>query len=53
MNQALDFSMSQDWTHEGLALHRAGRLAEAEVLYARALAADSDCCPAHHLMGLI
>jgi predicted O-linked N-acetylglucosamine transferase (SPINDLY family) len=38
---------------QALALHRAGRLAEAEPLYLQSLAADKDCYPALHLMGLI
>lgn len=45
--------MLQQWIQEALALHRAGRLAEAEPLYLKALAADKDFYPALHLMGLI
>jgi protein O-GlcNAc transferase len=42
-----------DWTREGLALHQAGRLAEAESLYLRSLAADQNCYPALHLLGVL
>ena len=45
--------MLQQWIQEALALHRAGRLAEAEPLYQKSLAADKDFYPALHLMGLI
>jgi protein O-GlcNAc transferase len=45
--------MAMQWTQEALALHRAGRLAEAEPLYLKSLAADKDFYPALHLMGLI
>jgi protein O-GlcNAc transferase len=45
--------MLQRWLQEALALHRAGRLAEAEPLYLQALAADRDCYPALQLMGLL
>jgi len=45
--------MLQRWLEAGLALHRAGRLAEAESLYLKSLAEDKDCHPALHLMGLI
>ena len=41
------------WVQEGLALHRAGRFAEAEPLYLQSLAADPDFSPALHLMGLL
>jgi protein O-GlcNAc transferase len=42
-----------EWTREALALHQAGRLAAAESLYAKALAADRNFYPALHLMGLM
>jgi protein O-GlcNAc transferase len=45
--------MLQQWFQEALALHKAGRLAEAEPLYLKVLAADRDFYPALHLMGLI
>jgi len=45
--------MLHQWIQEALALHRSGRLAEAETLYLKALAADQDCYPALHLMGVI
>jgi predicted O-linked N-acetylglucosamine transferase (SPINDLY family) len=45
--------MLQQWIQEALALHRAGRLSEAEPLYLKSLAADKDCHPALHLMGLM
>jgi len=45
--------MLQQWIQEALALHRAGRLAEAETLYLKALAADRNCYPALQLMGVI
>ena len=45
--------MLQRWLQEALALHRAGRLAEAEPLYLNSLAADRDCYPALQLMGLL
>ena len=45
--------MLQRWLQEALALHRAGRLAEAEPLYLQSLAADKDCYPALQLMGLL
>ena len=45
--------MLQRWIQEGLALQRAGRLAEAEALYLKALATDEDFHPALHLMGVI
>jgi protein O-GlcNAc transferase len=45
--------MLQRWIEEGLALHRAGKLGEAERLYLKSLAADRDFHPALHLMGLI
>ncbi len=45
--------MLQQWIQEALALHKAGRLAEAEPLYLKVLAADKDFYPALHLMGLI
>jgi protein O-GlcNAc transferase len=48
-----DDSMAVRWTREALALHRAGRLAEAEQLYLKSLAADTDFYPALHQMGLI
>src|SRR5579862_8496141 len=41
------------WIQEALALHQAGRLAEAESLYLKALTADKDFYPALHLMGLV
>jgi len=45
--------MLQQWIQEAVALHQAGRLAEAEPLYLKSLAADKDCYPALHLMGLM
>ncbi len=45
--------MLQRWLQEALALHRAGRLAEAEPLYLKSLAVDRDCYPALQLMGLL
>ena len=45
--------MLQQWIQEALALHRAGRLAEAERLYLRSLAADGNSYPALNLMGLM
>lgn len=45
--------MLQQWIQEALALHKAGRLTEAEPLYLKVLAADKDFYPALHLMGLI
>ena len=40
-------------TEQGFAQHKAGRLSEAESLYAAALAAEADFYPALHLMGLL
>ena len=40
-------------TEQGFALHKAGRLTEAEALYAAALAAEAEFYPALHLMGLL
>ncbi|HKD46299.1 MAG TPA: tetratricopeptide repeat protein, partial [Rhizomicrobium sp.] len=48
-----DALMLQQWIQQALALHKAGRLAEAEPLYLKVLAADKDFYPALHLMGLI
>jgi protein O-GlcNAc transferase len=45
--------MAIQWVQEALALHRAGRLAEAESLYLKSLAADKDLYPALNLMGLL
>jgi protein O-GlcNAc transferase len=45
--------MLQHWIQEALRLHQAGRLAEAEVLYLKSLAADKNFYPALHQMGLI
>ena len=45
--------MLQEWIKEALALHKAGKLAEAEPLYLKALAQDPNFYPALHLMGLI
>jgi predicted O-linked N-acetylglucosamine transferase (SPINDLY family) len=45
--------MLQQLIQEGLALHRAGRLAEAERLYRQVLAADGDFYPALYLTGLL
>jgi predicted O-linked N-acetylglucosamine transferase (SPINDLY family) len=45
--------MLQQWSQEALRLHQAGRLAEAEVLYLKSLAADKNFYPALHHMGLI
>ena len=41
------------WMQQGLTLHQAGRLAEAEPLYLKSLAANKDFYPALHLMGLL
>ena len=46
-------SQLQRWIEEALALHRAGRLAEAEPLYLKSLVVDKDFYPALHLMGLL
>jgi protein O-GlcNAc transferase len=46
-------SMLQQWVQEALALHRLGRLAEAESLYLKALSADRNFYPALHLTGLL
>ncbi len=53
MSPSAPISTLQQWIQEALALHRAGRLAEAEPLYLKALAADRDSYPALYLMGLI
>ncbi|HEY5085193.1 MAG TPA: tetratricopeptide repeat protein, partial [Rhizomicrobium sp.] len=45
--------MLQEWIKEALALHKAGKLAEAELLYLKALGQDPNFYPALHLMGLI
>jgi protein O-GlcNAc transferase len=45
--------MLQKWIQEALALHQAGRLAEAEPLYLQSLAAHKDFYPALQLMGLL
>ena len=45
--------MLQQWIQEALALHKAGRLSEAEPLYLKALGQDPNFYPALHLMGLI
>ncbi|HXP72904.1 MAG TPA: tetratricopeptide repeat protein [Stellaceae bacterium] len=42
-----------DLVEQGRALHRAGRLDEAESLYAKALAQDEDCAEAHQLLAVI
>jgi predicted O-linked N-acetylglucosamine transferase (SPINDLY family) len=42
-----------EWTQKALALHQAGRLAEAESLYLQALAAEKNSYPALHLMGVM
>lgn len=42
-----------DLVEQGRALHRLGRLDDAERLYARALAADEDFAEAHQLMAVI
>ena len=42
-----------DLVEQGRALHRQGRLDDAERLYARALAADEDFAEAHQLMAVI
>jgi protein O-GlcNAc transferase len=39
------------WIRDALALHQAGRLADAEALYLKSLAADEDSYPALHLLG--
>jgi len=38
---------------DALTLHQAGRLAEAEAIYLKSLAADEDSYPALHLMGVL
>src|SRR5665213_2582885 len=45
--------MLQEWIKDALALHKAGKLAEAEALYLKALGQDPNFYPALHLMGLI
>jgi protein O-GlcNAc transferase len=45
--------MAIQWIQEALSLHQAGRLADAERLYLKSLAADKDLYPALHLMGLL
>ena len=45
--------MLQQWIQEALTLHRAGQLADAELLYLKSLAADKDSYPALYQMGLI
>jgi predicted O-linked N-acetylglucosamine transferase (SPINDLY family) len=45
--------MLQHWIQEALRLQQAGRLAEAEVLYLKSLAADKNFYPALHQLGLI
>jgi predicted O-linked N-acetylglucosamine transferase (SPINDLY family) len=45
--------MLEQLIQDALALHRAGRLTEAEPLYLKVLALDGDFYPALHLMGLI
>ncbi len=45
--------MVTQWTQEALALHQAGRLAAAETLYLKSLAADPSFYPALHLMGVM
>ena len=45
--------MLEQLIQEALALHKAGKLAEAEPLYLKALAQDPNFYPALHLMGLI
>ena len=45
--------MLQQWIQEALALHKAGRLTEAEPLYLQVLAEDRNFYPALHLMGLM
>jgi protein O-GlcNAc transferase len=42
-----------DLVEQGRALHREGRLEEAERLYSQALAADEDCAEAHQLMAVL
>jgi predicted O-linked N-acetylglucosamine transferase (SPINDLY family) len=46
-------SESERLLREGLALHHAGRLREAQLLYARVLAEDPDNAEALHLSGLV
>jgi len=41
------------WIEDGLTLHQAGRLADAEVLYLKSLEADQNSYPALHLMGVL
>jgi protein O-GlcNAc transferase len=45
--------MAIQWMQRALALHQAGRLAEAEPLYLKSLSTNGDFYPALHLMGLI
>ncbi|MGH6829119.1 MAG: tetratricopeptide repeat protein [Rhizomicrobium sp.] len=45
--------MLQQLIQQALALHRAGRVAEAEPLYFQILALDKDFYPALHLLGLL
>jgi protein O-GlcNAc transferase len=46
-------SAAQRAVDAGLAHHHAGRPAEAAALYRQALAADGDCDPALHLLGVL
>ena len=52
MSQA-DPRSPEDLVEEGRVLHRAGRVDEAERLYAQALAQDQDFADAHQLMAVI
>jgi len=44
---------TKDLSEKAIALHRSGRLTEAEQLYRAVLAADSQDFPARHLLGVI
>ncbi|HWW78747.1 MAG TPA: tetratricopeptide repeat protein [Steroidobacteraceae bacterium] len=45
--------IAMQWVKDALALHQAGRLADAEPLYLKAVDADKDFYPALHLMGVL
>jgi protein O-GlcNAc transferase len=49
----VDARIPTDLVEAGRTLHRAGKLEEAERLYAQALAQDADCAEAHQLMAVI
>jgi protein O-GlcNAc transferase len=49
----VDTRSPTDLVEAGRTLHRAGKLEEAEQLYAQALARDADCAEAHQLLAVI